>query len=127
MGWYLCYFMHRHLDFRVAEFTALAELAGCGDTLQWRKPHGDAEHSPLWHVWLPSDAHAEETLLRMRQLQQTLNIRFRRITSKQILAALQLLLILALSLGKSLAQNSFLSFKHTCTPRSKHSREGGRA
>ena len=64
MGWYLCYFMHRHLDFRVAEFTALAELAGCGDTLQWRKPHGDAEHSPLWHVWLPSDAHAEEIMRR---------------------------------------------------------------
>ena len=63
MGWYLCYFMHRHLDFRVAEFTALAELAGCGDTLP-RKPHGDAEHSPLWHVWLPSDAHAEEIMRR---------------------------------------------------------------
>jgi hypothetical protein len=22
MGWYLCYFLHRHLEFRVAEFQA---------------------------------------------------------------------------------------------------------
>ena len=56
MGWYLAYFMHRHLDFRRQELRALADLHGCGDTVRWRKPFGDIEHSPLWYVWLPSDA-----------------------------------------------------------------------
>ena len=56
MGWYLAYFMHRHLDFRRQELQALADLHGCGDTVRWRKPFGDIEHSPLWYVWLPSDA-----------------------------------------------------------------------
>ena len=60
MGWYLCYFLHRHLDFRRAEVQALADLAGCGAEVRWRAPHGDVEHSPLWHVWLPSDAAARE-------------------------------------------------------------------
>ena len=55
MGWYLAYFMHRHLDFRRQELQALADLHGCGDTVKWRKPFGDIEHSPLWYVWLPSD------------------------------------------------------------------------
>lgn len=50
----MCYFLHRHLDFRVAEFQALADLAGVGHQVQWRKPFGDVEHSPFWYVWLPS-------------------------------------------------------------------------
>ena len=60
MGWYLAYFMHRHLDFRRQELQALADLHGCGDTVRWRKPFGDIEHSPLWYVWLPSDALASK-------------------------------------------------------------------
>ena len=100
MGWYLCYLVHRHLDFRRAEFQALAvgpgrhrvatsrmpfissnksnkfntrwmkwralcarpyvaDLAGVGDQVQWRKPHGDVELSPFWHVFLPSEAAAK--------------------------------------------------------------------
>ena len=54
-----CYFLHRHLDFRRAEVQALADLAGSGAE-HASAPHGDVEHSPLWHVWLPSDAAARE-------------------------------------------------------------------
>jgi tRNA (guanine10-N2)-methyltransferase len=64
MGWYLCYFLHRHLDFRVAEFQALADLAGCGGEVQWKKPFGDVEHSPFWYVWLPSEEMCREVLKR---------------------------------------------------------------
>jgi len=49
------YFMHRHLDFRKQELQALADLFGAGDTVAWRRPFGEIEHSPLWYVWLPSD------------------------------------------------------------------------
>lgn len=64
MGWYLCYFLHRHLDFRAAEFESLAQLAGVGAEVKWRKPHGDVEHSPFWYVWLPSEEKAREIMSR---------------------------------------------------------------
>lgn len=33
--WLLCYFSYKHNDFRIAEAQALAELAGCGDSIRW--------------------------------------------------------------------------------------------
>eukprot|EP00897_Mesotaenium_endlicherianum_P009267 jgi/Mesen1/8369/ME000464S07765 len=53
--WYLCYFVHRHLDFRVAEIEALAGLAGITKPLQWRQLPGDHPDSPIHFVDLPSD------------------------------------------------------------------------
>lgn len=52
--WYLCYFLHRHLDYRIAEVEALAALAGC-PAPKWRLPAGDLAHSPFYHIELPSD------------------------------------------------------------------------
>jgi tRNA G10 N-methylase Trm11 len=64
MGWYLCYFMHRHLDFRRAEFQALADLNGFGDAVEWRAPFGGVEHSPFHYVRLPSDDAARAIMKR---------------------------------------------------------------
>lgn len=58
------YFMHRHLDFRKQELQALADLHGVGDTVQWRSPFGDIEHSPLHYVWLPNDEVASKIVER---------------------------------------------------------------
>ncbi|GBG83500.1 hypothetical protein CBR_g37214 [Chara braunii] len=78
--WYLCYFIHRHLDFRIAEVESLARIAGCCSSvddsnprspppppppsppspppsprLAWRLPDGDHPDSPFWFVDLPSN------------------------------------------------------------------------
>ena len=60
MGWYLCYFLHRHLDFRREELQALADMAGCGGEIKWREPHGGVDHSPFWKVYIPTEALAVE-------------------------------------------------------------------
>lgn len=58
---YLAYFMHRHLDFRLAETDALLELAGhAASPARWRLPHGGLAYSPFWYLSLPSDAVARQ-------------------------------------------------------------------
>eukprot|EP00884_Botryococcus_braunii_P007411 jgi/Botrbrau1/16671/Bobra.0068s0087.1 len=57
---YLCYFYHRHLDFRIPEVESLAEMAGVcstskGHSLCWRKPHEGIEMAPMWYLRLPSE------------------------------------------------------------------------
>eukprot|EP00850_Spirogloea_muscicola_P008336 SM000044S15983 [mRNA] locus=s44:346557:354690:- [translate_table: standard] len=56
--WFLCYFVHRHLDFRVPELEALARLAGALPPLCHRLPDGDHPDSPFCFVDLPSEAAA---------------------------------------------------------------------
>ena len=58
---YLCYFLHRYLDFRVAEVNALASLAGCkpGEVI-WEEPFGRDWMSPFWYITLPNPAAAFE-------------------------------------------------------------------
>jgi hypothetical protein len=71
---YLAYFMHRHLDFRLAETDALIELAGhAASPARWRLPHGGLAYSPFWYLRLPSDAVARQVvgrsiLLKVRPL-----------------------------------------------------------
>jgi len=38
-SWFLCWFLHRYLDFRLPEAEACAEAEGCGGTLAWCAPH----------------------------------------------------------------------------------------
>ena len=64
MGWYLCYFLHRHLDFRREELQALADMAGCGADIKWREPHGGVDHSPFWRVYIPTEELAVEVCRR---------------------------------------------------------------
>ena len=53
---YLAYFMHRHLDFRLAEVDALMEGLGMPPTpSRWRQPYGGQQYSPFWYLTLPSD------------------------------------------------------------------------
>eukprot|EP00850_Spirogloea_muscicola_P000378 SM000001S04780 [mRNA] locus=s1:2135765:2141850:- [translate_table: standard] len=56
--WFLCYFVHRHLDFRVPELEALARLAGAQPPFCHRLPDGDHPDSPFCFVDLPSEAAA---------------------------------------------------------------------
>ena len=69
---YLCFFVHRFLDFRIEEAQALAELAmtehaHCeltGDelppsTLEWQLPETGTDLAPFRYVNLPSDAVAQ--------------------------------------------------------------------
>ncbi len=47
--WYLCYFIHRLLDFRLPDVESVAEAVGCGvDSVKWRMPYGNEEMSPFW-------------------------------------------------------------------------------
>jgi hypothetical protein len=58
---YLCYFLHRYLDFRVAEVNSLASLAGCKPgEVSWEEPFGGDWMSPFWYITLPSPAAAFE-------------------------------------------------------------------
>ena len=60
---YLAFFMHRHLDFRLAETDALIELAGhAASPARWRLPHGGLAYSPFWYLRLPSDAVARQVV-----------------------------------------------------------------
>lgn len=52
--WYLCHFLHRHLDFRISEIESIATLLGYGQ-LQWQPPPGGNPLSPFWRVSLPDD------------------------------------------------------------------------
>lgn len=66
---YLCYFMHRLLDFRQPEVKALASIAGChaqtnSDTFGFEKPFGDSKLSPFWYLRLPSEHVAVSILQR---------------------------------------------------------------
>ena len=61
--WYLSYFIHRLLDFRLPDVESVAETLGCslqrGD-VAWRRPHGDEELSPFWYLRLPSEDMARQ-------------------------------------------------------------------
>lgn len=63
---YMVYFVHRHLEYRLAEVEALA-TEEADVRLAWSRPHGDLSESPFWYLHLPSDAHvtalAERCLL----------------------------------------------------------------
>ena len=53
---YLAYFMHRHLDFRLAEADSLLEALGLPPAPgRWRQPYGGQRYSPFWYLTLPSD------------------------------------------------------------------------
>mmetsp|Transcript_41008 Transcript_41008/g.68660 ORF Transcript_41008/g.68660 Transcript_41008/m.68660 type:complete len:488 (-) Transcript_41008:449-1912(-) len=58
--WYLCYFLHRHLDFRREEAQALADTAGCGDLIEWKLPHGGSPDSPFWYINVPNEDFAKK-------------------------------------------------------------------
>lgn len=80
---YLCYFLHRLLDFRRPEFESVAELAGCTqDQLRWRMPAGDLEHSPFWYVTLPSEETAKS--IGQRALLTKVRLRGRRHTWREL-------------------------------------------
>lgn len=52
---YLCYFAHSCLDFRLAEFEALAMMAGASkEEIVWEAPVDGDRESPFWFVTLPS-------------------------------------------------------------------------
>ncbi|GMH33774.1 hypothetical protein BSKO_01608 [Bryopsis sp. KO-2023] len=61
---YLCYFLHRWLDFRIPDVESAAELAGCGSELAWSLPYGGNYQSPFWYVHLPSAEAAEQVAKR---------------------------------------------------------------
>ena len=50
---YLCYFLHRLLDFRAPELVSLASLAGI--PMQLEPPELQPDVSPFWRCRLPSD------------------------------------------------------------------------
>lgn len=53
---YLVMFLHRHVEFRLPELEAVAELVLGRGVLIVEPPRGSAHPwSPLRHVWLPSD------------------------------------------------------------------------
>lgn len=60
---YLCYFLHRLLNFRVPELTALADMFGVKD-VRWEPPHCGNEVSPFWYVHLPSERAAHQIVNR---------------------------------------------------------------
>ena len=59
--WYLCYFLHRLLDYRLPEIEALAKLHGNGDEakvgqgLQWKQAPGHHPDTPFYYVNLPNE------------------------------------------------------------------------
>ena len=56
---YMCYFLHRLLNFRVPELRAIADMYGVKDVL-WELPHCGNEVSPFWYVHLPSERVARQ-------------------------------------------------------------------
>lgn len=60
--WFLAFFAHRHLDFRIAEIESLAKLSGVEGPLRWKKPEGDHEHSPFYYLDLPSEEVAKKVV-----------------------------------------------------------------
>ncbi|KAK9831589.1 hypothetical protein WJX74_001554 [Apatococcus lobatus] len=57
---YLCWFLHRHLDFRRQEVEAILGTASAPQPrpVHWRQPYGDCEVSPFWYLHLQSEAEA---------------------------------------------------------------------
>lgn len=59
--WYLCYFLHRLLDYRLPEIEALAKLHGycdgekAGQGLQWKQAPDHHPDSPFYYVNLPNE------------------------------------------------------------------------
>ena len=59
--WYLCYFLHRLLDYRLPEIEALAKLHGysdgqkVGQGLQWKQAPDHHPDSPFYYVNLPNE------------------------------------------------------------------------
>ncbi len=61
---FLCYFMHRLLDFRHAEIDSIASLNGSNSPTEFNgvsfdEPCGGSYLSPFWYVWLPSEDSAK--------------------------------------------------------------------
>ena len=66
---YLCYFMHRLLDFRQPEVKSLADMTGCctdadSDSFGFEEPYGGCKLSPFWYLRLPSESIATSILQR---------------------------------------------------------------
>ena len=66
---YLCYFMHRLLDFRQPEVKSLADMTGCctgadSDSFGFEQPFGSCNLSPFWYLRLPSERVAISILQR---------------------------------------------------------------
>lgn len=66
---YLCYFMHRLLDFRQPEVKSLADMTGCctdadSDSFGFEEPYGGCKLSPFWYLRLPSESVATSILQR---------------------------------------------------------------
>ena len=60
---YLAYFMHRHLDFRLAEVDSLMEGLGLPSVpSRWREPYGGQQYSPFWYLTVPSDEVARQLM-----------------------------------------------------------------
>jgi tRNA (guanine10-N2)-methyltransferase len=48
-SWFLSYFVHRLLDFRLPDVEAVAEMVGCPpSSMKWQRPHGNEDLSPFW-------------------------------------------------------------------------------
>ncbi len=61
---FLCYFMHRLLDFRHAEIDSIASLSRSESPIDsngvfFDEPCGGSYLSPFWYVWLPSEDSAK--------------------------------------------------------------------
>ncbi len=56
-GWYLCYFLHRLLDFRIPDVESVLEMLGLSldQQVKWRLPCGGEHYSPFWYIRLPSE------------------------------------------------------------------------
>ncbi|GAX79848.1 hypothetical protein CEUSTIGMA_g7288.t1 [Chlamydomonas eustigma] len=54
-SWYMCYFLHRLLDFRVPDVESVISMLGYTlDLVQWQLPHGNEPFSPFWYLRLPN-------------------------------------------------------------------------
>eukprot|EP00955_Chlamydomonas_euryale_P052525 355182-Chlamydomonas_euryale.AAC.6 len=67
--WYLCYFIHRLLDFRLPDVEAVAETCGAAaPTLTWRMPFGDEPMSPFYYLRVPGGDAVVEGIARRTTL-----------------------------------------------------------
>ncbi|CAM6108617.1 unnamed protein product [Calypogeia fissa] len=60
--WYLCYFLHRLLDYRLPEVESLAKVFSGKDCFEvrWKQSSDHHPDSPFYYVWLPSDDVAQK-------------------------------------------------------------------
>lgn len=61
---YLCYFLHRWLDFRLPDVESAAGLAGHSGKIAWGLPHGGNIQSPFWYLYAPSEEVARDIAAR---------------------------------------------------------------